>query len=142
MSQFPAACPTVFPTVTEDAIAALVAAFYDRARADALLGPVFLAVVGTAEEAWVRHRARISDFWSSVLLSTGRYEGRPMVVHAGLPEIGPDHFRRWLTLFGETAREMFAAEAADRIVAAATRIGRSLQMGLAVARGEGAGAYL
>ncbi|ASG19789.1 group III truncated hemoglobin [Nitrospirillum viridazoti] len=131
-----------FAAFTEESLTVLVRTFYDRARQDALLGPVFEGAVGTTEEAWDRHRARIVDFWSSVLLSTGRYEGRPMVVHAGLPMIGPDHFRRWLALFQETARGLFTAEAADRLAEVSARIGRSLQMGLAVARGKDAGAYL
>ncbi|WP_044561589.1 group III truncated hemoglobin [Azospirillum sp. B4] len=131
-----------FAAFTEETLAVLVGVFYDRVRQDDLLGPIFNGVVGTEEAAWDRHRARIVDFWSSVLLSTGRYEGRPMVVHAGLPMIGPDHFRRWLALFQDTAQGLFTAEAAARLAETSTRIGRSLQMGLAVARGEDAGKYL
>ncbi|MEA1649251.1 group III truncated hemoglobin [Nitrospirillum sp. BR 11164] len=131
-----------FAAFTEESLAVLVRVFYDRARQDALLGPVFEGALGTTEGAWDRHRARIVDFWSSVLLSTGRYEGRPMVVHAALPMIGPDHFRRWLALFQETAQGLFTAAAADRLAEVSARIGRGLQMGLAVARGEDAGAFL
>ncbi|MDZ5646413.1 group III truncated hemoglobin [Nitrospirillum sp. BR 11828] len=130
-----------FDAFTEESLTVLVRVFYDRVRQDDLLGPVFHAAVGTDEAAWDRHRARIVDFWSSVLLSTGRYEGRPMVVHAGLPMIGPDHFRRWLALFRDTAQGLFTTAAAERLAEVSTRIGRSLQMGLAVARGEDAGAY-
>ncbi|MEA1675425.1 group III truncated hemoglobin [Nitrospirillum sp. BR 11163] len=129
-----------FAAFTEELLTILVRTFYDRARQDALLGPIFEGAVGTTEEAWDRHRARIVDFWSSVLLSTGRYEGRPMVAHAALPMIDADHFRRWLALFHDTAQGLFTAEAALRLAEVGTRIGRSLQMGLAVARGQDAGA--
>ncbi|MBB6254060.1 group III truncated hemoglobin [Nitrospirillum iridis] len=129
-----------FALFSEESLAVLVRVFYDRVRQDDLLGPIFHGAVGTTEEAWARHRARIVDFWSSVLLSTARYEGRPMVVHAGLPAIGPDHFRRWLALFDDTARSLFTPDAAARLAEVSTRIGRSLQMGLAVARGQDAGA--
>ena len=43
------------------------------------------------------------DFWSSVLLTTGRYRGRPLAVHRQLGPITPEMWTRWLSLFAETA---------------------------------------
>lgn len=126
-----------FDVIDDPAIAELVVDFYTRARHDPLLGPVFLEAIGTTDEAWAEHLRRIADFWSSVLLATRRYQGRPMVVHAALPRIGPDHFARWLALFEQTARDRFTPGAADRFIEASQRIGRSFQAGLAMVRGEG-----
>lgn len=111
--------------ITEDSIAALVDAFYARVRQDPELGPVFEAAV----QDWPEHLSTLTDFWSSVMLSSGRYHGRPMQVHARQP-IRPEMFDRWLTLWGETAGEMFAPEAADLFRAKAARIGESLKYGL------------
>lgn len=93
---------------SEDDIRRLVAAFYARVRHDALLGPVFAGAIGDGEAAWERHLARLCDFWSSVMLKSGRYHGDPFSVHLRLSTISPAMFDRWLALFGETCAELFA----------------------------------
>ncbi len=118
--------------VTEEMIETLVRAFYGRVRADAVLGPIFAARITD----WEPHLRKMFDFWSSVTLMSGRYHGTPMPAHARIAEIGPDHFARWLELFAETAREVCPPEAAALFVDRAGRIAQSLQMGIAVSRGD------
>ena len=79
------------PDLREPMIAELVRTFYARARQDKLIGPVFAAAV----EDWDHHIGKITDFWSGVMLRTGRYDGRPMRPHLILPLEGK-HFDRWL----------------------------------------------
>lgn len=110
---------------TEQDIADLVHAFYAAVRVDPLLGPVFNAHV----DDWDRHLTRIVDFWSSVLLGTGRYTGTPMQKHAALPELRPELFERWLALFDETGASQPNRELAARASAAARRIASSLWYG-------------
>jgi hemoglobin len=119
--------------VDEAMIARVVHAFYARVRADPTLGPIFDTEIG---DGWDAHLAKLCDFWSSVLLMTGRFKGAPMAVHAALPQIGPAHFARWLELFGETTRDLCPPPAAALFQAKAAMIAQSLQMGLAVSRGE------
>jgi hemoglobin len=123
--------------VTEAMIQALVHGFYAEVRRDPLLGPVFeRALAGH----WDAHLAKLCDFWSSVLLATRRFDGRPMAVHARLPEIEAAHFARWLDLFGQTADAVCPPDAAALFKAKAAMIGHSLQLGLAASRGELPGA--
>jgi hemoglobin len=124
--------PGVAAGVTEEMIADLVDAFYAAVREDPVLGPVFEAAIG---DGWEAHLAKLRDFWSSVLLMTGRFKGQPMAVHAGLPEIDRAHFARWLDLFEETAASVCPAPAASLFVSKARIIGESLQAGIAIARG-------
>ena len=114
--------------LTEAALAVFLDAFYARVRRDPLIGPVFAAKIPDA--AWPRHLATIRDFWSSVLLKTGRYKGNPFGRHLGIEGINPAHFTRWLGLFEETAAEVFVPEIAGEIVERAHRIGDSLKSGL------------
>ncbi|MEE7457446.1 hypothetical protein MPAR168_04355 [Methylorubrum populi] len=114
--------------LTETALAAFLDAFYARVRRDPLIGPVFAGKI--PDEAWPRHLATIHDFWSSVLLKTGRYKGNPFARHLGIAGIDPAHFARWLGLFEETATEVFVPEIAREIVERAHRIGDSLKAGL------------
>lgn len=116
--------------VTEEGIRRLLDRFYARVRGDALLGPVFARAVGVTDEEWAPHLARLADFWSSVMLRTGRYRGTPFAVHLALPDLQPAMFDRWLGLFGEAAAEVFAPEVADAFRDRAERIARSLRMGL------------
>ena len=119
------------PELTEENIAKLVATFYGRAREDDLIGPIFNAAV----KDWDHHIAQISDFWSSMVLRTGRYNGRPMRPHLVLPLRG-EHFVRWLRLFEQTAREIFESDLAETFIVRARRIADSFEMGIATTRGE------
>lgn len=116
--------------LSEEAIRRLVDRFYARARRDELLGPVFARALGESDEAWTAHLARLSDFWSSLMLTSGRYHGDPFSVHLHLPDIRPALFDRWLALFGATCAELFEPELADAFRERAERIARSLRMGL------------
>ncbi|HEX2561213.1 group III truncated hemoglobin [Phenylobacterium sp.] len=118
--------------VTEAMIAELVHAFYGKVRAEPVLGPIFNGAV----DDWEEHLEKLCDFWSSVLLMTGRFKGRPMAAHVQVGGIEPVHFGRWLELFRETAREVWPPKAAALVIERAEMIGRSLQMGIAVSRGE------
>ena len=116
--------------IDERLIDRLMRAFYDRVRVDPLIGPIFNSRI----QDWEPHLARIADFWSSVMLKSGRYRGQPMQLHVPLP-IDSQHFDRWLALFETTAREVCAAEVAEQFINRARMIGRSLEMGIAAANG-------
>ncbi|MGQ3030238.1 MAG: group III truncated hemoglobin, partial [Ferrovibrionaceae bacterium] len=84
--------------IDEAMIERLVHGFYDRVRADDMLGPVFAERIAD----WGPHLGRMVQFWSSVALMTGAYHGQPMRVHLPLP-IDGRFFDRWLQLFEQTA---------------------------------------
>ncbi|MBR0681817.1 group III truncated hemoglobin [Roseomonas eburnea] len=115
--------------LSDAGITALLRDFYARARADDLLGPVFARVAH-----WDDHIAKVSDFWSSVALMTGRYHGQPMRAHFGLG-LTPAHFARWLALFSATVAEHCTEAGAALLTARARTIASSLEMGIAVADG-------
>ncbi|UYO93014.1 group III truncated hemoglobin [Pollutimonas sp. M17] len=110
---------------TEEEIKTLVYGFYDRVRADALLGPVFNQHI----HDWDTHLGIMVRFWSSLLLSTGSYSGTPMPKHIALPGLNADMFTQWLALFHETAQELPNRPFAERAEEFAHRIARSLWFG-------------
>lgn len=116
--------------IDETLIDSLVRTFYARARQDPLLGPVFNARITD----WEPHLRTIADFWSGVMLKTGRYQGNPMRLHVDLP-IGDEHFARWIQLFTETAEELGGPEIAKAFGARAALIGESLKLGIAASKG-------
>jgi hemoglobin len=115
--------------VTETMIHDLVHEFYRRIRADEVLGPIFARAIGP-EENWGPHLAKMCDFWSSVMLMSGRYHGKPMVAHMKVKSIRPEHFAHWLTLFEEAAHDVAGPEAGAVFTEKAKRIAHSLQLGL------------
>ncbi len=115
---------------TEEAIRRLVNRFYALVRRDAVLGPVFARALGEDAEAWEAHLARLSDFWSSLMLTSGRYHGDPFSAHLRLPGLEPAMFDRWLALFGEACAELFEPNLAATFRKRADRVALSLRMGL------------
>ena len=113
--------------MTEADLRRLVDLFYARVRRDALLGPLFNAAVAD----WPEHQDKLGAFWSSVMLTTGRYKGSPMAAHLRHRDrIEPAMFERWLALWRTAAREVFAKEDADAVIAKAERIAESLALSL------------
>ena len=113
--------------LSENAIRHLVDSFYTKVRADPELGPIFERA--TAGD-WGPHLATMHDFWSSVMLTSGRYKGNPVAVHLGVKGIEPRLFDRWLALFDETSREFFDDDVADALRTKAVRIAESLKLAL------------
>lgn len=110
---------------TEDNIRELVYAFYDRVRADELLGPVFDGVLAGR---WDEHLPKMCRFWASLVLGTKTYRGNVQQVHQPLPGIEPRHFSRWLYLFLDTVEARYRPAAAVQFMEPALRIAQSLQL--------------
>lgn len=117
------------PSLTDDALTGLVNAFYTRVRADEVLGQIFKIAIPDGH--WPAHLERMAAFWSSVMLTSGRYHGNPMLAHLKHRDvIVPEMFARWLTLWAQTAHERLPPADADAILAKAQHIAKSLQFGL------------
>lgn len=121
-----------YPAVlTEADIARLLNHFYGRIRVDPLLGPIFASRIPDDDAAWDTHIAHITDFWSSIFLKTKRFNGNPMTKHIGMPDLTPDHFTHWLSLFKNAAAHTLTPDQAAAMYLMAERIAKSLQMGMA-----------
>jgi hemoglobin len=109
--------------LSEQSIAHLVNTFYARVRQDELLGPVFNGAIG---DHWPEHLATLTDFWTSVLLASGRYKGNPMMAHLAIPQMDQQHFGRWIELWRETTANIFGPEVSSALVAKASMMGERL----------------
>jgi hemoglobin len=118
----------------EAMIREVVRRFYAMARDDALIGPVFRQAV--PDERWQDHLDTIVDFWSSMMLRSGRYQGRPLRKHLELPELGDAHFRRWLALFRFTVNEVCPPPVAALFVDRSERVTNSFRLNIRMHRGE------
>jgi hemoglobin len=112
--------------VTEEQITRLVDHFYSKVRRDPILAEVFEAAI--AADEWPEHLATMQRFWSSVMLTSGRYSGNPVAVHRAVRGLERSMFPRWLELFEQSARELFTTETAVLFASKAQRIADSLQL--------------
>lgn len=112
--------------ISEETIHQMVHEFYTEVRADPCLGPIFERRL---DGQWPGHLERMCDFWSSVLLASGRFWGNPRETHSTLSNSGvrPAHFERWLYLFKGVIGRLFVEEAAKDIYLRAERMRNVLE---------------
>lgn len=114
-------------TITEADLERLIPAFYARVRSDQLIGLLF----NQAIDDWPHHLEKLTAFWSSVMLTSGRYKGSPMAAHLRhRSAISPPMFERWLALWDQTTAELLTPAAAAELQAKAARIAESLSLAL------------
>jgi len=111
----------------EAKIATVVRRFYGRVRQDPLLGPIFENAIAD----WDHHLDLLGAFWSSVMLTSGRYKGNPLAAHLKhAPHLTPEAFDRWLSLWRATTSEILPRDEAEAMLSRARRIAASLQLGV------------
>lgn len=113
------------PDITPEMIEQLVLTFYEKVRNDQMIGPIFNRII---KDNWPTHLERMCVFWGAIMLKTGAYKGRPVPKHTAIENLTPDHFKRWLSLFRQTARGLNNQEIADIFIDRAERIAESLQL--------------
>ncbi|GHG85797.1 group III truncated hemoglobin [Pseudodonghicola xiamenensis] len=108
--------------------------FYDQARQDSVIGPIFRKYV--ADDDWPAHLAKIEAFWGASLLGTKAYSGRPMPKHLAMPELDDSHFMRWLALFRNTVTEICPPLTARLFIDRSERIAEAFRINISMHRGE------
>jgi hemoglobin len=119
--------PLVRDGVNREFIGRLVRTFYARVMKDGRLGPIFAHHV-TGD--WEPHLERMTDFWCSVVLKDGSYQGRPVPAHLKLKTVVESDFEVWLGLFGKTVWELCEPDVAEIFVERAQRIAKSLKLAM------------
>jgi hemoglobin len=113
--------------IDESQLEKLIPHFYALIRRDELLSPLFNAAISD----WPGHMDKLIAFWSSVMLTSGRYKGNPMAAHLKHgTQITPAMFERWLALWSEATSESLPAPVAAALQAKAARIAESLSLAL------------
>lgn len=108
----------------------LVNTFYEKIKADNLIGFIFNDLV---KVNWEKHLPVMYDFWENSLFYTGGYTGNPMDMHKRLNRMIPlitAHFDRWNKLFSATVDELFTGEKATLAKQRACSISTVMQIKL------------
>lgn len=88
----------------------LVNSFYDKVKADPVIGSLF------AHVNWTTHLPIMYAFWDNALFYTGGYTGNPLKSHLAFHKRSPlsaAHFQRWQQLFTTTVDELYEGEKAE-----------------------------
>jgi hemoglobin len=109
--------------IDEADVRQLVDTFYGKVRQDELLAPIFETVIGNN---WDHHLTRMTDFWSTLLLYTRKFNDDPLTKHLPLA-LTKDHFDRWLLLFHATLDELFKGQIAENAKKRAYSIARIMK---------------
>ncbi|MFM2362997.1 MAG: hypothetical protein RLZZ316_1899 [Bacteroidota bacterium] len=105
----------------------LVDSFYKQVLPDPLIGYIFADI---AQLSWEKHIPIMYQFWGSILLGKGTYEGNPMSPHIALDKkvkLEPAHFKRWLQLWEATVQEHFNGPVATDAIKRAKNIAALMQ---------------
>lgn len=108
----------------KDDIKVLIDLFYQRAKNDELIGPIFSKHVKSNE--WPTHLERMYDFWNSAVFMSREYIGNPFAKHIPL-NLEERHFTRWLSLFSQTVDENFMGDNAEDVKNRAMKMGVMFQ---------------
>ncbi|MFC0878012.1 group III truncated hemoglobin [Saccharicrinis sp. FJH2] len=95
---------------TFDDIKILVDTFYNNARKDAQIGPVFEKYLAGH---WDEHLEKLYRFWQTILLREMAYYGKPIPVHFKML-LDDKHFGIWLEIWNSTVTSLYEGPLADR----------------------------
>ena len=112
--------------IDDGTIKLLVDHFYAIVIKDDVIGPVFHKALGTDINQWQSHLLIMYRFWSSVMLTSGRYKGNPVAVHKKLEGIEAEMFTHWLSLWDGACDDIFESNQAAAFKARARAIAQSL----------------
>ena len=90
----------------------MVLQFYEKVKADKIIGFIFTEVV---HMNWEKHIPVIVDFWETILLDNPVYTKNAMEVHYDLNKKIPlqkEHFKSWVHLFTTTVDDLFEGKTA------------------------------
>lgn len=115
----------------------LVNTFYDAARRDPVLGPVFNSIIG---DDWSRHLPVMYSFWDSVVFGLGGYKGQAVAKHIDIDRKMPldaAHFEHWIALWNKTVDSLYAGPNAALAKSKANMMLQLIQFKVGYARETG-----
>jgi hemoglobin len=105
----------------------MVDSFYNNARQDPLLGPIFDQVISN----WEEHLPTMYQFWERLLFGFSGYSGNPFQKHLNL-SLNKEHFAIWVRIFTRTIDENFSGLKADEAKRLARTIAGSFQLRMGI----------
>ena len=123
----------MFDTINIENLTKFVDAFYEKARKDEEIGPIFNGRIGNSKKGWERHKAVVSSFWLFHLRGEHNYDAPPkhkggMVrAHQDMSPFPKEKFSVWLRLFEETLDELFDEKCKNEILKKAKDLAGGLQ---------------
>ncbi len=122
-----------YNTITQESIKKLVNTFYPTILADSITAPFFIAKLGDDinSPVWQEHLELLSNFWASIALGEGSYNGNPLAAHFDL-ELTREAFAQWLHLFSLAIDRVYEAQAGEFFKERSQIIARNFMVNLGI----------
>lgn len=123
---------------TRDDVFLLVSTFYDKIRADEMLGPIFNGIITD----WDHHLQHLTNFWSNQLfIERGTYRGNPIAAHIKVDDVAKNtinekHFGIWLNYWFATLDEHFEGDNVFIAKNRARNMGTNIHLNIFMARSK------
>src|SRR5690349_1200784 len=120
--------------LSKDDLVVLVNTFYDRVRADEVIGHIFNSIIG---DDWSHHLPVMYSFWNTVLFGAEGYKGQAVGKHIEIDkkiQLHPEHYERWITLWRDTVDKLFGGANAEAIKAKAQTMLQLIQFKVTASR--------
>ncbi|MZH02971.1 MAG: group III truncated hemoglobin [Nitrospinae bacterium] len=105
----------------------MVDSFYENARQDPLLGPIFEHAISD----WQEHLPTMYQFWERLLFGFSDYSGNPFKKHLNL-SLDKEHFATWVRIFTQTIDENFSGLKAEEAKRLARNIAGTFQLRMGI----------
>ncbi|HHD75081.1 MAG TPA: group III truncated hemoglobin [Nitratifractor sp.] len=122
-----------YNTINQESIAVLVKTFYPTILADKIVSPFFIEKLGDDINSpiWQEHLELLSNFWSSMALGDGDYNGNPLAAHFGM-DLTKEAFAQWLHLFAVAIDRVYEPRVGDFFKERSQIIARNFMANLGV----------
>lgn len=110
-----------------EGIQQLVDSFYNNARQDPMLGPIFEQAISD----WQEHLPTMYQFWERLLFGRSDYSGNPFQKHLNL-SLDKEHFAIWVRIFTQTIDENFSGLKAEEAKRLARNIAGTFQLRMGI----------
>jgi hemoglobin len=122
-----------YNTINQESIAVLVKTFYPTILADKIVSPFFIEKLGDDINSpiWQEHLELLSNFWSSMALGDGDYNGNPLAAHFGM-DLTKEAFAQWLHLFAVAINRVYEPRVGDFFKERSQIIARNFMANLGV----------
>ncbi|HGZ70684.1 MAG TPA: group III truncated hemoglobin, partial [Nitratifractor sp.] len=119
--------------INQESIAVLVKTFYPTILADKIVSPFFIEKLGDDINSpiWQEHLELLSNFWSSMALGDGDYNGNPLAAHFGM-DLTKEAFAQWLHLFAVAIDRVYEPRVGDFFKERSQIIARNFMANLGV----------
>ena len=119
--------------IIKENIKELVNTFYPTILANKTTAPFFIEKLGADINSpiWQEHLELLANFWSTISIGNGTYNGNPLGAHFDL-KLSVEAFQEWLRLFSDAVDKVYEPQAGAFFKQRSQIIARNFMLNLGI----------